>query len=277
MQRFLDEDYGRGDITSDLLIPKELEAEGEIKVKEEAVIAGADEVSALFRKVGLKQKWDATDGSNAKPGDILVRVSGKARTILAVERIALNILGHLSGVATATRRAVDTVSRIDPSVRVAGTRKTLPGLRLMEKRAIKLGGGDPHRSDLHDMILIKDNHITLVGTISTVLRKIRRSIPEGKGTVEIEVDTPEGALEAARSSADIILLDNMSVEDVKDAIGLLETNKLREKVLLEVSGGIDFIHLEDYAKTGIDRISMGMLTNSSAAVDMNFKIQRTRR
>ncbi|MFQ6011942.1 MAG: carboxylating nicotinate-nucleotide diphosphorylase, partial [Nitrososphaerales archaeon] len=267
MQRFLDEDYGRGDITSDLLVPKELEANGEIRVKEDAVIAGIEEVSALFKRVGLNQQWKAVDGNTARSGDVLVEVSGKARTILSVERVALNILSHMSGVATATRRAVDIVSAINSSVRIAGTRKTLPGLRVMEKRAIKLGGGDPHRTDLHDMILIKDNHLTLTGTVSSALRKIRKTKPKGKGVIEVEVGTPEAALEAARSLADIIMLDNMSVKDVMDAVSQLEKNELREKVLLEVSGGIGFSHLENYAKTGIDMISMGILTNSSAAVD----------
>lgn len=274
MQRFLDEDYGRGDITSDLLVPKELEARGEIKMKEEGVIAGMDEVWTLLNRVGLEQKWNFDDGSTVRFGDILVKVSGNARNMLAVERVALNILGHMSGIATATRRAVDIVSRINSSVRVAGTRKTLPGLRLMEKRAIKLGGGDPHRSDLHDMILIKDNHLSLMGTISSAIRRIRESTLDEGGKIEVEVDTSESAGEAARSGADIIMLDNMSVEDVREAVIHLEKEGLRGKVALEVSGGIHFDNLEAYAKAGIDIISMGILTNSSHAMDMSFKIRR---
>lgn len=274
MQRFLDEDYGRGDITSDLLVPKELEARGEIKMKEEAVIAGIVEVSTLLNRMGLEQKWNFNDGSTIRFGDVLVTVSGNARNMLAVERITLNILGHMSGIATATRRAVDMVARINSVVRVAATRKTIPGLRLMEKRAIKLGGGDPHRSDLYDMILIKDNHLSLMGTISSSIRRIRESMPDEGGRIEVEVNTSEGASEAARSGADIIMLDNMSVEDVREAVIHLEKEGLRGKVALEVSGGIRFDNLEAFAKAGIDIISMGILTNSSHAMDMSFKIRR---
>ncbi len=274
MQRFLDEDYGRGDITSDLLVPKELEARGTIKMKEEAVIAGVDEVSILLKQVGLEQKWNVSDGSIVRFGEVVVKVSGNARSMLAVERVALNILGHMSGIATATRRAVDMVSRIDSAVRIAGTRKTLPGLRLMEKRAIKLGGGDPHRNDLYDMVLIKDNHISLMGTIGSTIRGIRESMPDKGGRIEVEVDTSDGAGEAARSGADIIMLDNMSVEDVREAVIRLEKEGLREKVALEVSGGIRFDNIEAYAQAGVDIISMGILTNSSHAMDMTFKIRR---
>ncbi len=274
MQRFLDEDYGRGDITSDLLVPKELEARGTIKMKEEAVIAGVDEVSILLKQVGLEQKWNVSDGSIVRFGEVVVKVSGNARSMLAVERVALNILGHMSGIATATRRAVDMVSRIDSAVRIAGTRKTLPGLRLMEKRAIKLGGGDPHRNDLYDMVLIKDNHISLMGTIGSTIRGIRESMPDKGGRIEVEVDTSDGAGEAARSGADIIMLDNMSVEDVREAVIRLEKEGLREKVALEVSGGMRFDNIEAYAQAGVDIISMGILTNSSHAMDMTFKIRR---
>ena len=211
------------------------------------------------------------DGTHVKPGEVVMEVVGEAKRVLAAERTALNLLSHMSGVATLTRKAVEKAKAVNPRVRVAATRKTLPGLRYFEKKAVAIGGGDPHRYDLSDMILIKDNHIRIVGDVEKAVRLARERASFTK-KIEVEVRSAEEALKAARAGADIVMLDNVDVEEVKKAIELLKAHGLRDKVLVEVSGGITLENIDKYAATGVDIISMGMLTHSAKAIDFSLDV-----
>jgi len=196
-------------------------------------------------------------------------LEGPARAILLLERTALNIIGRMSGIATATREAVERVSRVSKGVRVAATRKTAPGLRVLDKKAVILGGGDPHRCTLSDMILIKDNHLALVPLPEAIRRAKARS---RYLMIEVEVETVEDAVTAAEAGARVIMLDNMTPEDVKAAVEALKREGLRERVTLEVSGGVDGADLAVYAATGVDIISMGALTHTVRNFDVSLDI-----
>ena len=271
LKRLLDEDYGRGDRTSESVIPKGVRAKGMILAKDDAIIAGIAEVSTLLKDLRLDVNWKVSEGSSIHVGETIAEVLGDARALLSVERVVLNILGHMSGIATSTRKAIEIVNEINPSTRVAATRKTTPGIRVMEKRAVSIGGGDPHRFDLSEMTMIKDNHITLMGGIAEVIGKLRES--KGKTeTIEVEVKSVKEALEASKLGANIIMLDNMSIQEVRSSIAQLKEHGLREKVTIEASGGITFENLRDYASTGVDIISMGILTHSSPNIDISMNI-----
>ena len=271
LMRFLSEDVGMEDITTRAVIPEGTEARAQVIVKERAVVAGVEEVRLLFEMLGLKVRRALRDGVEVEPGTTIMEVSGDARTILTAERTALNILMRMSGIATATRRLVEKVREAGLKTKIAATRKTAPGLRYLDKRAVEVGGGDPHRFRLDDAVLIKDNHIAIVGGVDEAVRKARESVSFAK-KVEVEVRTLDEALEAARSGADIIMLDNMTVEDVESTLRMLEREGLRDKVLIEVSGGITEENLLQYAKLEPDIISVGSLTHSVKAVDISLEV-----
>ncbi|HDM89013.1 MAG TPA: carboxylating nicotinate-nucleotide diphosphorylase, partial [Candidatus Bathyarchaeota archaeon] len=242
-------------------------------VNEPAVIAGLYEASILFEIVEAEFKAEVEDGTEVSAGTVIAEVNGSGRAILSAERTALNILMRMSGIATLTRKLVSMIRREGLDVRVAATRKTVPGLRYFDKRAVAIGGGDTHRFRLDDAILIKDNHIRIAGGVGEAIRRARSAISFSK-KLEVEVKTVCEALEAAKAGADIIMLDNMSVGEVEEAIRSLRDEGLRDRVLIEVSGGIDEGNILEYARLKPDVISLGFLTHSVRAVDMSLEVKR---
>ena len=267
------EDMGFTDLTSELLVPEEAWAEAEVVAKEEGILAGIEEAKTAFELLGAEVLKALEDGSRIRPGDVVMRVRGPARALLAAERTALNFLMRMSGIATATADMVKKARSVNPKVRIAATRKTAPGLRFFDKKAVEIGGGDTHRLRLEDCVLIKDNHIAIVGSVSEAVRKAREEVSFTK-KVEVEVSSPEEAVEAARAGADIIMLDNFTVEEVLRALRALEEEGLRASVLVEASGRIGPENVADYARTGVDVISSGYLTHSAKALDFSMRITR---
>jgi len=270
---FLREDVGMGDLTTEAVVPAEVRIEAHIVVNEPAVIAGLYETSILFEIVEAEFKAEVEDGAEVSAGTIIAEINGSGRAILSAERTALNILMRMSGIATLTRKLVSMIRREGLNVRVSATRKTAPGLRYFDKRAVAIGGGDTHRFRLDDAILIKDNHISIVGGVDEAIRRARSAISFSK-KLEVEVKTVREALEAAKAGADIIMLDNMSVGEVEEAIRSLRDEGLRDRVLIEVSGGIDEGNILEYARLKPDVISLGFLTHSVRAVDMSLEVKR---
>lgn len=270
---FLLEDLGFGDITSEAVIPEGVVVDARIICKDEGVIAGVSEAIELFKMVGVEAVAKVRDGERVRKGSVIMEIRGDARTILSVERTVLNLMMAMSGVATETAKLVEKARKVNEKVRIAGTRKTTPGFRYFEKKAIEIGGGDAHRLRLDDMVLIKDNHIKVVGSVTEAVKRAREKVSFSK-KIEVEVSTPDEALEAAISGADIIMLDNMSVEEVEKTIRMLEERGLRDKVIVEVSGGIKPDNVESYAALGVDVISAGYITHSSRSLDLSLDIVR---
>ena len=270
LRAYLDEDLGLGDITSELLVPEGTRVRARIVAKEAGVLAGVEEVEALLRSLGIDVVEKMGDGAGVAPGDSIMVLEGDARTILAAERVALNLLMHMSGIATATRRLLEKARKANPEIRIAATRKTLPGLRYFEKKAVSIGGGDTHRLRLDDMVLIKDNHLKIVGSVRRAVELA--SARSFSKKVEVEVESVEEALEAAEAGADAVMFDNMEPGEIRRAVEILEERGLRERLLLEASGGIREDDIEEYASTGVDVISLGSLTLSPRALDMSLEI-----
>jgi len=271
LEKFLDEDIGHGDITTDALVDSRTKATGQVVCKERAVIAGLSESIILLKLLGCEGKSKVRDGQEVPAGTILLEVHGSASSLLKVERVLLNLLSHMSGVATATAELVSIVKKNRSSARIACTRKTLPGLRHFEKRAVELGGGDTHRLRLDDAVLIKDNHLELAGSITESVRKAKARVSFTK-KIEVEATGPGQAVEAGLAGADIVLLDNMTPQEVKKSLTLLEAKKLRSRLLIEVSGRITRENLSSYVKTGVDVISIGSITHSAKAIDMSLEL-----
>lgn len=263
----LAEDIGRGDCTTEAIIDDKLQASAIIYVKQPARIAGLPLINAVFSELGsevqvihlVEEGADVTGDRNA-----VCRLEGPARSILTGERTALNFLGRLTGIATLTREAVSQLT--GTSTQLLDTRKTTPGWRLLEKYAVKMGGGQNHRFGLDDMVLIKDNHVALCGGVANAVQKVRRSV--GLSTkVEVEVETIDQLREALTTDADLILLDNMDSSTLRVAVQI--TNN---QVLLEASGNMTIERLAEVAQTGVHYISMGALTHSVTSVDVGLDI-----
>jgi nicotinate-nucleotide pyrophosphorylase (carboxylating) len=272
LRRFLDEDLGHGDITTDALVDPKTKATGTVICKEPAVIAGLSEAILLLKLVSCEGKTKIRDGEEVRAGTTILEVAGSGSALLKTERVLLNLLSHMSGVATATAELVRIVKKNGGSARIACTRKTLPGLRYFEKRAVELGGGDTHRLRLDDAVLIKDNHLALAGSITISVRKAKAKASFTK-KIEVEATSPSQAVEAVQAGADIVLLDNMTPEEVKESLQLLGAKKLRDRVLIEVSGGMTRANLASYVKTGVDVISVGSITHSAKAIDMSLELR----
>jgi nicotinate-nucleotide pyrophosphorylase (carboxylating) len=268
--KFIDEDAPSGDVTSESIIP-EVTCRAVIRAEHDGVAAGLEEARTLFSHFGVDVRQETDDGTTVKAGDILLALSGPAKKILLVERTALNIIGRMSGIATQTRTMADLVRAENPRCRVAGTRKTCPGLRVLDKKAIVLGGGNPHRSGLSDGVLIKDNHLVIV-PISEAIGRAKAASAYRK--IEIEVETAQDALAAARAGADILLFDNMTPDNVRKTIGDLEEADLRDRVTIELSGGITAGTIQQYAQTGADLISLGALTHTVRNFSVTLEIQK---
>ncbi len=265
VRRALEEDLGRaGDVTSDLTIAAETRATARLVARRPGTIAGLIAAEIAFRLVdpALIFEVSAPDGSAVKAGDLLASVSGPARAILSAERVALNFTGHLSGVASATAALVAAVA--GTKARIVCTRKTLPGLRILQKYAVRCGGGLNHRFGLDDAVLIKDNHIAAAGGIAPALARVRAGLGH-MAKIEIEVDTLAQLEEALAQEADTILLDNMSLEDLRSAVALAGG-----RAVLEASGNVTLATVQGIAATGVDTISSGAITHSAANLDVGL-------
>jgi nicotinate-nucleotide pyrophosphorylase (carboxylating) len=266
-----------GDITSALL-PDVLEASAQFVAREPGVLAGRACAAETFRQIDvtLAVSWSADDGDELVEGKAFGEVTGRLRSILTAERTALNFLGHLSGIATSTRRFVDAVSDVGSTTRIWDTRKTTPGLRVLEKSAVRAGGGANHRGNLSDWVLLKDNHLALVG-LTAAIHDAQRRWP-GR-TVHVECDRIEQVREATEAGADALLLDNMSPDEIRTCMAAateVATAHGRRPPLLEASGGISLENVRGYAQTGVDCISTGRITNSAAVLDIGLDIGASR-
>jgi nicotinate-nucleotide pyrophosphorylase (carboxylating) len=267
IEEALAEDIGPGDVTSDAVIPEEASSTAEIIAKQDLVLAGVLIAREVFRKLDPWVQFTplAHDGSRVPSGGIIAQVAGKTRALLAGERVALNLLQHLSGIATQTARAAALLKGY--RAEILDTRKTLPGLRALQKFAVRTGGGRNHRFGLYDGILIKDNHITAAGGIIKAMADIRKKVhPLLK--IEVEVKTLDEVREAMAAGATMLLLDNMAPAVMKQAVGIVAG-----KVLVEASGNVTLENLKAIAETGVDFISSGSLTHSAPAADISMKIK----
>lgn len=263
----LEEDIGNGDITTTLLVPEEQNAKALIIAKGSFIVAGLPFVEEAFNTIdqGIEFKILFGDGLKVRKGDIIAEINGRTWTLLSCERVSLNILQRLSGIATLTNAFVDKVKGLD--VKIIDTRKTTPCMRFMEKYAVKVGGGSNHRFGLYDCILIKDNHIEAVGSIKNAIIAARGASHLLK--IEIEVENLNDLKEALKAGVDIVMLDNMSVEDMKEAVKMA-----KGKVIIEASGNVNLNNVRGIAETGVDLISIGAITHSAPAVDISMKIVR---
>jgi len=271
IDRALAEDLGWGDVTTDALVSGVQRGTGFIVAKQEGILAGAGLARQVFRRVdpGLEVEILLDDGTRVEPGNWVARLTGSIAGILKAERVALNFLQHLSGIATETSRYVARVEGLP--VRIMDTRKTTPGLRSLEKYAVSVGGGKNHRMNLADGVLIKDNHLAALAVeglnIREIVARARRNSPR-QLAVEVEVGTVEAAMEAVDAGADIIMLDNMSLEDMRRAVGLIAG-----RALIEASGGITLDNVRAVAETGVNFISIGALTHSPRALDISLELE----
>nr|MDO8076489.1 carboxylating nicotinate-nucleotide diphosphorylase [Candidatus Freyarchaeota archaeon] len=270
---FLKEDLGFEDITTNALVPEKTTARARIICKGEGVIAGVQEACVIFRLLNIEFKPLVRDGDRVRKGQTVMELSGSARAILSAERTVLNIMMKMSGIATETSKLVEATKKVNPKIRIACTRKTTPGFRYFEKKAVALGGGDTHRFRLDDMILIKDNHLSIVGGVREAVKQARLKTSFSK-KIEVEVENAEQALEAALAGADIIMFDNMPPEEAKKTLELLEERGLREKVLIELSGGITPENIKKYSALNVDIISMGYITHSARALDLSLDFEK---
>lgn len=272
IRKMMEEDIGRGDITSESLISEETETGAEVIADQSGHLAGIPEALAVFEELGIEAEAKFSNGDEIESGDVLIEVEGSARKILAAERVALNLLSRMSGIATATREMFDEARKANSEVQIAATRKTAPLLRKFDKRAVEAVGGEPHRYHLGDFVLIKDNHLNLVDSVPEAVERARE---EGlSDQIEIEVGDEEEAVSAAEAGADIIMFDNFEPDEVKEAVETLEKSGLRDQVILEASGGIDPSNVREYAASGADVISSSYMTMRAPALDIKLEVSK---
>jgi len=264
--RFISEDIQGGDITSVLLPKKKIKAK--IISRQEGVLAGVKFAGDIFRLKGCNVKIIKKDGAKLKSNQIILQISGNAGTVLSCERTALNLLSRMSGIATQTNFLVSKIRKINRKTKLYSTRKTAPGLRFFDKEAIMIGGGHKHRMSLNDMVMIKDNHLLVTNSMECIIKNARKRHKH----VEVEVENQRDAILAASSGATIVMLDNFSPIQIKKTITTLQKKKLRNKVKLEASGGINSKNITAYAKTGVDMISVGSITNSVKSLDLSLEV-----
>lgn len=270
LRLFIEEDLAFGDTTTDLIIePKRVRAE--IVSREDGVVAGMVEASELLDMCGIKVLKSRKDGSRIKADDVIMNISGVNRSILMIERTLLNLVSRMSGIATMTATFLSAARKANPEIRIAATRKTAPGLRWLDKKAVAAGGGDTHRMALHDSILIKDNHIAAVGDLATCVRRAKSKASFVR-KVEVEVSTPDDAVLAAKSGADVVMLDNMTIAQMKETLTLLCDEGIRGQILVEASGKISIDDISEIASLGVDIISVGSLTHSPRSLDLTLKL-----
>ncbi|MHA7734323.1 carboxylating nicotinate-nucleotide diphosphorylase [Nitrosopumilus sp. S6] len=261
--QFLAEDIGKGDITSALLPKKRITVR--IISREPAIVGGVEYAKQIFKIKGCNAKILRKDGSKVRPNQVVMSISGDARKILTCERTALNLLTRMSGIATQTNKLV---KKIPKNTKLYATRKTAPGLRYFDKEAVEIGGGKKHRLRLDEMVMIKDNHIAVESSLESLIKKAKKKHKK----FEVEVENTADAVLAAKEGATIIMLDNFTPNQIKKTITVLKNQKLRNKVLLEASGGINSKNISKYGQTGVDIISVGSITNSVKGIDMSLEV-----
>lgn len=271
VENSLNEDIGPGDLTTNSIVPPEAAVKGYITARESGVVAGLPLAEAVFRRLdpSIEFKAKVLDGEKVKRGQVLAEIFGKARAILTGERLALNFLQRLSGIATRTAQVVDLVS--GEKARIVDTRKTAPGLRAVEKYAVRAGGGFNHRFGLFDAVLIKDNHIKMAGGIRAAVEAARLGSPH-TARIEVEVEDLAGVKEALAARADIIMLDNMEPAVMREAVALIGG-----RALVEASGGITEKNIKEIAATGVDYISLGALTHSVKSLDISLDLMKLKK
>ena len=271
VEQALLEDIGTGDITTEFILPSDLKAKGIIKTSEEGVVAGLDIACLIFKKLDSEIVFQEKikDGTKVARGKVLAEISGSARTILKGERAALNFLQRMSGIATITSKFCQEIKNLP--VRIVDTRKTTPGLRILEKYAVRMGGGYNHRFGLYDAVLIKDNHIAVAGGIKSAVNSVRKQISH-MIKIEIEVENLSQLQEALEMKVDIVMLDNMDLETMKEAVKIV-----KGEALIEASGGITLKKVREIAQTGVDLISVGALTHSVKSLDIGMEIKNVSR
>ncbi len=265
LKRFLAEDIGKGDLTSKLLEQKEITAE--IITRQDTIVAGTKFAKQIFSLNGCSVKIVTNDGKKAKANQSILRIKGKAYSILACERTALNLLSRMCGIATNTNHLVSIIKKNKSKSNLFATRKTAPGLRQFDKIAVEIGGGRKHRMSLDESILIKDNHIS-VEPLETLIQKAKKT----RKKIEVEVENQNDAILVAQLGVTIIMLDNFTPKDIKKTIKKMKELKLLKYVKLEASGRINEKNIAQYAKTGVDMISVGEITNSSLGIDLSLEI-----
>ena len=268
---WLREDVGPGDVTSRSILPEGHTSRAVIHAKEAGVVAGLPIAEAVFAEVdkALNVKRVATEGASIAVGDVLFELEGSTLSILTGERLALNLLQRLSGIATTTRAYLAAIEGVSPAPRIVDTRKTTPGLRLLEKYAVRVGGGHNHRFGLYDAVLLKDNHIKAAGGVEAAVALSRAAVPHTM-RVEVEVESLEQVEEAIRSGADIIMLDNMEPETMTEAVARIRSASPR--TVVEASGGVNLTTVRRIAETGVDVISVGGLTHSAKSLDISLDL-----
>ncbi|KYK24954.1 nicotinate-nucleotide pyrophosphorylase [Thermoplasmatales archaeon SG8-52-4] len=264
---YLFEDLGKdGDITSDALFSSE-KAKARIISKEDCIVAGLEEIKNVFTKTGANTELLVKDGNHIKKKTVVANINGSARSILKAERLALNIISRMSAIATETKKLVELCKSINPNVTVAATRKTTPGFRKYEKRAVEIGGGEQHRFGLYDAVMIKDNHIKIIGSVEKAIIKAKSSVKNK--IIEVEVENETDALIAAKLGINVIMLDNFAPKIAE--IVSKKIRKINPNVLIEISGGVTPDNIKNYASFA-DRISMGYLTHSIKNIDFSLEI-----
>ena len=270
IREMLAEDIGYADLTSEALFPKRIIAKAEIVARQPGILAGTEEAAFAFGELGAQAEAVKKDGESIKAGEVVMKLKGDVRSIFAAERVALNLLMRMSGVATATREMIERAKKANPQIVVAATRKTMPRFCCFDKRAVIVGGGDPHRFRLDDCVLIKGDHVRLIGSVRGAIERARKVSFTKK--VDIEVSNAGDALEAARGGANVVMLDNVSPAEVKRAIDLLERADLRGQVLVEASGGINPSNVASYTAAGADIVSSSYMTFQAPGLDMNLEM-----
>jgi nicotinate-nucleotide pyrophosphorylase (carboxylating) len=270
LRQILSEDIGQGDVTAHAVIPSNSTAKAIVIAKEAGVAAGVEEAVVLAQYLGLKANAKAADGQEIQNKQVLIEIAGDAQTILSIERTMLNLISRMSGIASATRTLTQKLEKSGSEARIAATRKSAPGLLYFDKKAVIIGGGDPHRLHLDDMILIKDNHIAIVGSVEEAVKKAKANASFSK-KIEVEVAKAEDAVKAAKAGADVVMLDNFSPMQAKAAGEMLRKAGFGD-VLLEVSGMITGENLLEFANSHVDVISIGALTHSVKALDISLEI-----
>ena len=265
LQKFLDEDLGLGDVTSNLLEKKQIIAK--IITRQETIVSGTNFAKQIFSLKKCNAKIIKKDGSRAKANQIILEVRGDAASILSCERTALNLLSRMCGISTKTNQLNTLIQKVNRKTKLFATRKTAPGLRQFDKIAVKIGGGHKHRMSLDESILIKDNHIS-VEPLETLIQKAKKT----RKKIEVEVENQNDAILVAQLGVKIIMLDNFTPKDIKKTIKKMKKLKLLKNVKLEASGRINEKNIAQYAKTGVDMISVGEITNSSLGIDLSLEI-----
>ena len=263
LAQFLAEDTGKGDITSNLLANIKITAR--IISREKGTVAGTIHAKEIFKIKGCNTRILKKDGQQIKPNQTIMSVTGNAKAILTCERTALNILTRMSGIATQTTQLVKMIPK---NTKVYATRKTAPGLRYFDKEAVEIGGGKRHRMSLDEMVMIKDNHIAVEGSLTPLIEKAKKRYKK----FEVEVEDTVTAIHAVKLGATIVMLDNFTPAQIRQTVQTLKNQNLRNKVMLEASGGINLKNIARYAKTGVDIISVGSITNSVKGIDMSLEV-----